>query len=246
MAQRTCTCPECGAHFTTTHPRKKWCSNACTRKGNGRVQNSKRHAPKVIVACATCRTEFQRPRSDSRHCSVRCRNKEIWATIRQPAPLHTLKCVHCEKMFESKFEKTKLCSDRCRKQYGYLRNADDRRAYSRAWNKKNSKTEAYRDAHKVKWNNRRALMTANPDSIGVPLKEWRRIKQRANGHCFYCSARTGRLTMDHVVPLGRGGRHALANVVAACGSCNYSKGDKLLIEWRAFKAKWVAAGTAAA
>nr|WP_239115333.1 HNH endonuclease [Streptomyces sp. SID8499] len=47
--------------------------------------------------------------------------------------------------------------------------------------------------------------------------------------CVYCDAPGG--TVDHVIPLSRGGQHAEGNLVPACKSCNSSKGDKLLIEW---------------
>ncbi|WP_203620386.1 HNH endonuclease [Streptomyces sp. SID8499] len=46
---------------------------------------------------------------------------------------------------------------------------------------------------------------------------------------MYCDAPGG--TVDHVIPLSRGGQHAEGNLVPACKSCNSSKGDKLLIEW---------------
>ena len=34
------------------------------------------------------------------------------------------------------------------------------------------------------------------------------------------------LTIDHVIPKSRGGRHVWTNTVAACESCNHRKGDK--------------------
>jgi 5-methylcytosine-specific restriction endonuclease McrA len=34
-----------------------------------------------------------------------------------------------------------------------------------------------------------------------------------------------------VRPLSRGGHEAEYNLVPACGSCNYSKGGRLLTEW---------------
>ncbi len=37
--------------------------------------------------------------------------------------------------------------------------------------------------------------------------------------------------MDHVIPLSRGGKHALDNVVPACRGCNTSKNDRLPSEW---------------
>jgi 5-methylcytosine-specific restriction endonuclease McrA len=39
------------------------------------------------------------------------------------------------------------------------------------------------------------------------------------------------VTIDHVVPLARGGKHCNDNLVAACKSCNTSKNDNLVHEW---------------
>ena len=38
-----------------------------------------------------------------------------------------------------------------------------------------------------------------------------------------------------IMPIIRGGRHSIGNLLPACGSCNSSKGAKLLVEWRASK-----------
>jgi 5-methylcytosine-specific restriction endonuclease McrA len=48
--------------------------------------------------------------------------------------------------------------------------------------------------------------------------------------CQYCLVRFAekRLTIDHVVPLSKGGRHEWTNVVTACSACNNRKGDKSL------------------
>jgi 5-methylcytosine-specific restriction protein A len=37
--------------------------------------------------------------------------------------------------------------------------------------------------------------------------------------------------MDHVVPLGRGGRSVRGNVVAACKVCNTRKRSAIPVEW---------------
>ena len=47
----------------------------------------------------------------------------------------------------------------------------------------------------------------------------------ARGICHYCK-RTfspGELTMDHVVPLARGGRSTRGNIVPCCKECNNKK-----------------------
>jgi 5-methylcytosine-specific restriction endonuclease McrA len=43
-----------------------------------------------------------------------------------------------------------------------------------------------------------------------------------------------RLTMDHLVPLGRGGRSARGNVVAACKDCNTRKQSLVPVEWQEY------------
>lgn len=40
------------------------------------------------------------------------------------------------------------------------------------------------------------------------------------------------LHCDHVHPKSKGGSDDLDNLVTACESCNTSKGDKLIHEWR--------------
>lgn len=48
--------------------------------------------------------------------------------------------------------------------------------------------------------------------------------------CAYCDA-TENITIDHVVPLSRGGKHEADNLAPACYSCNASKCNRLLSEW---------------
>ncbi len=44
--------------------------------------------------------------------------------------------------------------------------------------------------------------------------------------CQYCGADTKELTIDHVIPRHRGGKHEWGNVVAACTICNHRKGNR--------------------
>jgi len=52
---------------------------------------------------------------------------------------------------------------------------------------------------------------------------WQRRLQR--GVCAYCGGKFAarELTMDHVVPVARGGRTTKGNVVASCKACNNRK-----------------------
>lgn len=55
----------------------------------------------------------------------------------------------------------------------------------------------------------------------------------SEGRCYYCGAivRPNELTMDHVVPIIRGGRSTKANIVPACKTCNSKKKYLLPFEW---------------
>ena len=63
---------------------------------------------------------------------------------------------------------------------------------------------------------------------------WR--KKCASGRCYYCGKRTGpaKLTMDHLVPLSRGGKSSRGNLVPACKECNNSKKNLLPMEWEEY------------
>ena len=60
---------------------------------------------------------------------------------------------------------------------------------------------------------------------------WKR--RCAKGVCYYCGKHVApkELTMDHIVPVARGGRSTKGNLVAACKICNNKKKQLLPMEW---------------
>jgi len=58
----------------------------------------------------------------------------------------------------------------------------------------------------------------------------------ATGNCYYCNGgfKPRDLTLDHVVPLVRGGKTTKGNCVPACKECNSKKQDLLPSEWREY------------
>lgn len=62
--------------------------------------------------------------------------------------------------------------------------------------------------------------------------QWWKNK-RSPGICRYCRGHfpPKELTMDHVVPLVRGGKSVKSNLVPACRACNAQKCNLLPIEW---------------
>jgi len=63
---------------------------------------------------------------------------------------------------------------------------------------------------------------------------WKR--KRSSGVCYYCGNRfkPTELTMDHLVPLTRGGKSVQGNVVPACKECNNKKKYLLPQEWEEY------------
>ncbi len=51
------------------------------------------------------------------------------------------------------------------------------------------------------------------------------------GGCAYCGASAGPLQKDCMLPVSRGGRYTLTNVVPACGACNASKWNTEVTAW---------------
>ena len=60
--------------------------------------------------------------------------------------------------------------------------------------------------------------------------QWAALKGEWGG-CAYCRADTAALQRDCVLPISRGGRYTLTNVVPACASCNASKCNAEVGAW---------------
>jgi 5-methylcytosine-specific restriction enzyme A len=86
------------------------------------------------------------------------------------------------------------------------------------------------------------------DSIDEALIRVERSKARAlrksrwwqqktsSGTCWYCGQKVGyhNLTMDHTIPLSRGGRSTKDNLVPSCKECNNKKKSSLPVEWEEY------------
>lgn len=59
----------------------------------------------------------------------------------------------------------------------------------------------------------------------LPPVNRREVLRRDKYACQYCGS-TKKLTLDHVIPRSKGGKHSWDNVVIACSGCNSRKGDR--------------------
>lgn len=79
----------------------------------------------------------------------------------------------------------------------------------------------------------------DPDHVAREKQKARELRKSqwwrnkiAEGICFYCKKKfpPEQLTMDHVVPLARGGKSTPGNVVPCCKDCNNKKKYKTPVE----------------
>lgn len=76
---------------------------------------------------------------------------------------------------------------------------------------------------KMKKHGKRASDTLN-------INHWLLVLEASNGLCAYCQEYIGEqfLTIDHIIPITKGGKNDQNNIAAACLPCNIRKGARLL------------------
>lgn len=59
------------------------------------------------------------------------------------------------------------------------------------------------------------------------------LKKEWNYQCAYCGVKENgkKLTIDHIIPLTKGGTDDWFNLIPACRSCNLSKNHKPVRQW---------------
>jgi 5-methylcytosine-specific restriction endonuclease McrA len=66
-------------------------------------------------------------------------------------------------------------------------------------------------------------LTTRPKTLAV----W--YKEHKGGVCKYCGGIAN--SIDHIIPISRGGKHSLANIQLICWHCNRAKNSFLPDEW---------------
>lgn len=114
----------------------------------------------------------------------------------------------------------------------YVANRDDRILANKEWARNNP--ERVRLRRTAANQNRRARALKIDGRICVADIAALIVSQTdENGlHCAYCYEVMEKPTLDHIVPLKRGGTNWPINLCIACRKCNRGKGAKLLSEWK--------------
>lgn len=119
-----------------------------------------------------------------------------------------------------------ICST-CEGRRAYANNPEQKIAHVRAYQVRHP------EKHRVHQHNasvrRRVLTGPKSGPHGITTGDLKLLRDLFGDLCVYCGDPAD--TLDHVVPLTRGGEHSISNLVPACRPCNSSKHDKLLSEW---------------
>lgn len=183
-------------------------------------------------AAATCR-EYRAANAESvteYHANYYQRNAEKWRERAQmPEVIERRNVLLRERMMDPQRRDAKRAQDR---DY-YQKNADRLKAQANEYERvQRMLGNPQFIQRKRESNRRRRARMSNADVRMISHRDWNRLVQGQDGKCWYCK-QDATLTLDHLIPLARGGRHAIGNIVAACQPCNSAKRDLLPIEFRA-------------
>lgn len=174
---------------------------------------------------------------------------EAWAARKLVAAGHSLDWKHLEPLVTSLAETQRLlwmsiknaghCPSVARlvmdEQRRYWReNPDAKKAHDRRWDQAtwwlNYQTRPELRLYTRQKSKRRKAMMRGSVAIQATGKQVRMRFQQFDNRCAYCGV-TGDLHIEHVVPISKGGTHAIGNIVPACCDCNYSKKAHEVESW---------------
>jgi 5-methylcytosine-specific restriction endonuclease McrA len=103
--------------------------------------------------------------------------------------------------------------DRAAKRAYYAANDEAVRAANKAY------AQSHPEVAVVKRHRRRERVSGQP---GFTAQEWRALLEAHQHRCAYCFE-SARLQVEHKVPIARGGKNTIDNIVPACARCNTRK-----------------------
>ncbi len=135
------------------------------------------------------------------------------------------------KAFPYQKDKRKFCSFSCKikvptyfgeKHWNYK----DGRSYNCDYRKK------FRLEHKERYNlyQLRRGNVAKSNGGSFSIEEWESLKKSCDFYCLACGKKEPeiKLTIDHIVPISKGGSSDIKNIQPLCRSCNSKKKTKII------------------
>lgn len=200
-----------------------------------------------LIGCLVCGTHFVR-RGRQLYCGSSCVNR-AWRSRhpqswRQLVGVRTQACPWCREVFATRNLKRIFCGSKCKNAVVRQHWREDpvrARARARAWfqqHKEFVRERALlwsREHPDEKAQHRHARRARVLGAAGKwTASEWRSLRAALGYRCTYCGS-AATLTIDHRIPLVRGGSNLKENLTLACRPCNSRKGTKTDTEFLEMK-----------
>lgn len=196
-----CSCIVCNSEFISKRINSKYCSKECQKKWE-------KDNPRNIFKCKQCGKEFKSNFKNQKFCSIECTNKS-------KAIYPIVICEHCGKEFRLDIRQAgRFCSRQC-----FLNHIG-----AEPWERKIK----IRDITHIR---RAKKLKVKYENIKVE-----EIFKKDNWICKICGEPVDKYlgypnsmsaTLDHIIPLSKGGTHTYNNVQLAHLICNIKKSNKM-------------------
>ena len=204
-------CKVCDESFETNIPNKIYCAEECSKEN----YREKYSAESFEKTCNNCGNNYVGAKGRT-YCSPECGDEYRRNAIKKARPTYNKRCTECGKHYSTTAKLSKYCSPECSRRFNNRKAEVNRR-------------EQLKENGKIDWD------------ISIE-----RLIKRDGSECYLCHercdlndyevredgtfiARQGYPSIDHVVPVAKGGTHTWDNVKLACRRCNTLKSDSLIL-----------------
>jgi hypothetical protein len=107
----------------------------------------------------------------------------------------------------------------------YHANKDHLRENKQRWSKANKDKENH-------YKKKRDAKKRGAEMVDFTDDQWIELLREHDSTCAYCGIAGIPMEQDHIHPVSLGGNHTKSNIVPSCKSCNSSKKNRTLEQWK--------------
>lgn len=196
-------CRRCKIEFDKKHFNEKYCTAECKRISLSEARKSYKQSPKGREAIKRWYANPKKKILDKKYMQT----DEAKKLAVQRVNRHLASCVDCQHKKRERDVK-----------YG---RSEKGRQFNRAAKSTYNKTEKGRRTAKYQKTLRR-----NPQAGRIDFDAWNEKLTKLDYKCQICGTEKN-ITVDHIIPMSKGGTNHIENLQPLCVSCNCSKGNRI-------------------